>query len=404
VVEAMTPVVAEALEFDKLAATGPQALVELDERSAGISSWPSYREQFAVRSMHVARLVVGKTSDAGRGEVLGAVVAEYFEGTPVCDDLPGALAGIANAGARALSRFAPAAGRRPGRRLRRWYAAAVLAIGALLSAVEVPADISCQGVLEPAERQHVFAPSGGTVEEIFVAAGDRVTEGQPLLRLRSVELDASIAQLQGELASGDQRLDAIKRLRTMAPHLQLGEENRLNSEAAELRAKLDSVERQLTLRREEQARLTIVAPTSGTVSTADLQELLNRRPVAGGQVLLTLCRLDGPWRLELRVAESDGGLLGEGLAAQPELDVTFSSTSDPFTDHKARLQAMPLATRFTPEAGSYLVVHADCRSEQGPYDGGEVVARIHAGSESLGSRLFGGIARVIRHRILFRWI
>ena len=51
-----------------------------------------------------------------------------------------------------------------------------------------------------------------------------------------------------------------------------------------------------------------------------------------------------------------------------------------------------------------LVVEADCEPSQAAYDGGEVVARIHAGSQSLGGRLFGGIARVVRHRILFRWL
>jgi hypothetical protein len=149
--------------------------------------------------------------------------------------------------------------------------------------------------------------------------------------------------------------------------------------------------------------LRIVAPASGTVSTSDLRELLEGRPVTRGQILLTVCRLDGEWRLELRVPESDGGRLAGALAGSPELGVTFSPASDPFVDHQARLRTLPPVARATPDEGTVLVVEADCPPGAVPYEGGEVAARIHAGSESLGNRLFGGIARVVRHRILFRW-
>jgi hypothetical protein len=184
----------------------------------------------------------------------------------------------------------------------------------------------------------------------------------------------------------------------------LGKLKDLESEADELDKKLAGLRRQSAVRKEERTRLKIVAPTSGTVSTSDVRELLDGRPVAQGQILLTVCRLDGPWRVELRVPESDGGRLADALAGGAELGVTFSPASDPFVDHEARLRTLPPVARSTTDEGAVLVVEADCRTGQAEYDGGEVTARIHAGSESLGSRMFGGIARVIRHRLLFRWL
>jgi hypothetical protein len=405
-VEAMARVVAEALGGGARTADGVVELAAPAGQAVESTVWTAYRTRFGVRTMIVAPLNLGDRSE-GRGVPAGAIVAEFLEASPN-EDSSRVLAETARTGARAAA-LHDSHGRRPGlRRLlgrRRLVAAAVVATVGILLAIPMPADVACRGVLQPAEKQNVFAPSLGVVEEIFVDDGGRVAEGQMLLRLRSVALETESTRLQGELAAGQRRLAAVMRLRTLGRKPSTGRDDdpALQAETVELTKKLEALERESAICERELAGLTIYAPTSGIVSTSNLRELLNQRPVARGQVLLTICRLDGPWRLELQAAESDGGRLAGALEARSELEVDFSRASDPFTDHRARLVAGPLVARTTPEGKTVLVVEAECESGAAPYEGGEVVARIHTGNASLGSQMFGGIGRMIRHHVLFRW-
>ena len=56
----------------------------------------------------------------------------------------------------------------------------------------------------PVRHVDLSAPAGGgVVSEVLVAEGDRVTEGQPLLRLDTTQLDAQVAAAQAAVAASD---------------------------------------------------------------------------------------------------------------------------------------------------------------------------------------------------------
>ena len=80
-------------------------------------------------------------------------------------------------------------------------AVAVAVVAAVLFLILWPADYKLQakGTLEPVDRHNVFARINGVVDELKVDTDDRVTTGQPLARLRSTELDVSIAEASGQL-------------------------------------------------------------------------------------------------------------------------------------------------------------------------------------------------------------
>ena len=55
------------------------------------------------------------------------------------------------------------------------------------------------GILQAKSRAAVVAGVAGYVEDVLVESGDRVAEKQPLIRLRSVQLDSSVRALEAKL-------------------------------------------------------------------------------------------------------------------------------------------------------------------------------------------------------------
>ncbi len=75
----------------------------------------------------------------------------------------------------------------------RWGLVAVLVYAAYFGLVQpYPLTIEAEGVLEPAVLQTVFANLDGYAEELLVDDGQVVVAGQPLIRLRSPELDLRV--------------------------------------------------------------------------------------------------------------------------------------------------------------------------------------------------------------------
>ncbi|NEQ99837.1 MAG: HlyD family efflux transporter periplasmic adaptor subunit [Cyanothece sp. SIO2G6] len=61
------------------------------------------------------------------------------------------------------------------------------------------------------ERQSVRSPIPAVIEEFYVAPGDKVSVGQPLLKLNSRELDTEIASLQERLAHAHEQFHEAQR-------------------------------------------------------------------------------------------------------------------------------------------------------------------------------------------------
>ena len=80
---------------------------------------------------------------------------------------------------------------------------------------EVVQTVAAAGVLEPAGRTTVTAPSGGEIEVLEVADGDRVEAGDPLFALRSDSLEQQLEQAEaavetvGTLAGGADGLAGV---------------------------------------------------------------------------------------------------------------------------------------------------------------------------------------------------
>lgn len=270
---------------------------------------------------------------------LGLLVAEQFR-EPLSDLQRETLRRMLGPSTTAL-RNADRVSHIPGHRLwfrladRRWLArwtptalaaAAVLAsvIGALLL---IPADIRlrARGELIPANRRDVFAPRDGVVSAVLVDSGQRVTAGQPLLELRSTDLDLETQRVEGELDLARQRLAVAQSERLQ---LRSGDaesrarERRLTAEVDQFQQQADAHQKRLDMLRLHREELIVRAPIAGQVLTWNTAQRLTGRPLRRGESLLTVADIDGDWQAEVRVPSRQAGR----LLAHHRPPVTFAPT------------------------------------------------------------------------------
>jgi hypothetical protein len=142
-----------------------------------------------------------------------------------------------------------------------WMAvlAAIGAVAAALAFVPATLEIAAEGRFVPRTRTRVFAPVDAVVERILIAHGAKISAGQPLVELRSPELEIEIEQVSGELATTRKEMAALEtaRLRATLPNEETETDvSTVAAKLAALRELAASLERRLELRPElETARL-----------------------------------------------------------------------------------------------------------------------------------------------------
>lgn len=371
---------------------------------------------------HARRLIVVPLA-VGKGDVVGVLTAEQI--APARDGgdaalghvsslAPHAATALANAARydalplRFLSvvpgalRAVTAARNLPKTAVVSGLLATMLAVLTLLPwdfTVEAP------GTLQPVVRRDVFATVDGTVERIFVQSGDRVAAGDPLVALRSHELDFAEADLVKRINETEQELLNAERLYNQGRTLTPDEQARLPAQIALLEQRRESLRREAALLAEKRGRLRITSPLDGQVATWNVVELLDQRPVRQGQVLLNLVAPDGDWEVEVRLPEDR---LGSVVEAQRDdkaaLDVTFATATEPGRAYRGTIASVGPAAEPYGDEGNVVRVRTaiDKRQLAELHPGADVRVRIHCGSRSLGYVMFHDVWNFVQSRILFR--
>jgi multidrug resistance efflux pump len=347
----------------------------------------------------------GSNDDSDRADVAnsdlgaGALVVETFDNTPRPDLRPRAEevcrhAALAIRNSEQYSRI-PGGwiwqcfhDRVPRRRSRVWFgaAAACLAIGCLLA---MPANlhVTAQGQLIPVQRREVFAVVEGLVDQVHIQHGDFVKRDQPLVQLKSPEIERQRHELFGHIQATRKRLVAAKvsrgddhaarRSTADRRHESAGEEGALEQRLAGLEAEYAIILRQ-------QRDLLVVSPIAGQVVTWNIEQRLQSRPVQPGNRLLTVADVGGDWGLELYIPETQVGHAVRAFAEQGrQLPVTFvlDSTAEV---HTGNLAAIASATRYDETWGNHVLasVTVDKTSLPDARPGALVRARILCGRRS----------------------
>jgi putative peptide zinc metalloprotease protein len=202
----------------------------------------------------------------------------------------------------------------------------VAAAGAalVLAGFVVPWTMKARGaaVVEPTLRTWVRVPEPARVDAVWVAEGDTVRSGQPLVRLRAEDLDVALAGAQATVAALEREVaaarNATQRLR-----------------AAELA--LASRKSELRVLEDRAARLQLAAPFDAVVVTPHT-DLLVGAGVERGAELIELWA-PASRRLRIRLAQRDVAHVGSGDA------VTVRFASWPGADFRGVVESLRPATQ-----------------------------------------------------------
>lgn len=362
----------------------------------------AYGAHAHAKALAVVPLERRRTAD-GPGELVGAIVVEQFFANDFRTGVAQRVEAVARHAALALgnaldcrgmfslpivkaARLERAVAEFP--KLKRWSARLAMAAVplAVLLLLPAPFKLPARGALQPAQQQ-IFAPVDGEVEEVFVEHGQAVVAGQPLVRLRNDDLSAELVAHRGRLAAVREQMDSYRRLRSEA--------ERTSADQTEVVAKLQSLEneeqyltRVLALREQDLDRLVVRAPGAGEVVTWGLRARLLRRPVSRGQLLLAVGNPQGPWRLELEMAEGRVGKLEAAWRRSPEgLPVEYVLATDPGRSHAARLADIERLAQTDPLEGSVVRLRATLDEQDlpaHPRPGAGATAKIRCGWRPLG--------------------
>jgi putative peptide zinc metalloprotease protein len=316
----------------------------------------------------------------------------------------------------------------PGRlgKVVRWrmYTTIAVIVGAIVAIcfVPLPSHIYCPLEVQARGAKSVYVDEEGTLKEVLVKPGDRVTEGQVLAKLENSDVDISIAELIGQRSVLSAQLEGLRRASY--------EDLRAGSQINPVVEALDRVTEQLDKRQLDKGKLTLVAPQAGTVLPPPLVQEhkgdAGQLPTWSGspfepenlgaflQKGNKLCQVGDPRRLEARLVIDQGdfdfvrrGQRVEILLAQSAQDKYISSIERLGTDtvksspeHLSSLHGGQLPTQMGPDGVARPLSPVFDALVPLPEDGQGLIriglvgqAKITTAPRTLGSRLWRYLAK-----------
>ena len=278
-----------------------------------------------------------------------------------------------------------------------------------LSLVPAPLRVEATGSLQPQSRRHLFAPTDGVVQKLLVReAGQPVTEGETLIELRDPQLQFEMQRVLGDLETARKQLAGIEaeRLHTdRASRGDLRDAAQRSAEEESLKKLIEGLERQRSVLLAREKELSVQSPLAGQVLTWDVEQLLQSRPVARGQILLTLADLGGPWVLELEIPDDQIADVTEAMkSGEAPLTARFILATAPEVRYLGTLEQVAPATDVHGAEGptvSAVVFPEDQDMMRTLRPGASVVAKIDCGQKSLLYVMLRGLFRAVRTHLLF---
>ncbi len=384
----------------------------------------AYLDESHARGLGILPLRAGEGREESAGaKIVGGLVVERFFG-PADEALRNTATTLATHSAlavqnalaveklplaRLLRRLGAVGGALRGRRLAACALGLAAAVALVAALALVPADFSVEarGELQPLATRDLFAPDDAVAGELRAQSGSRVAANQVVLALRKPALELELKRVWGELQTATKRLAAVESeqlLNRREDETQRKRYTELTAQQEELRALLASLESQHAILRQQQSELEVRSPIAGELLTWDAEQLLAARPVARGQVLLTVADLGGPWHLELRIPERRMLHLAQARRdSDGPLDVSFALATNPAQVLWGKLDRVGGRTEITETDGAVVLATAGIDGEKVPArgPGAGVVARIHCGRRAVGYVWLHDLIDAVRTWFLF---
>lgn len=299
--------------------------------------------------------------------------------------------------------------------------AVLLALSAAALFAPLPYYVECPLTLEPRGATNVYVSVPGTLQAIHVAGGDAVRAGQPLVTLASVDVELTLAQLEGQREELVAKVDDLRRRQYQDAEAAM--------EVAEVEESLAALDEQLAQRRRDCARLQVIAPADGVVlppartesPARDPAELdtWSGTPLAQANIGATLdegvlvCRVGQPQMLQavIDVDQSQVEFIRPEQTVYLKLDALPGDTFVGRIGEVAQLEREPEETAASGQAAAkrkaagahgkvlttkYQASAALDDQEQLLFAAATGTARIHAGQLTVGQRLWRYASQTFR--------
>ena len=258
---------------------------------------------------------------------------------------------------------------------------------ALLAFVPAELKIPVSGTLVTAKTQKLFSPTDAVTDEVLVQNGERVSAGDPLIRLRSAKLDLLSEQIKGELLVARTELSIAEASRSSSGRA--SDSASLSSTASKqevLKARIRGLSTQERLVSKQLEALVVRSPIDGVVDRWDIDQSLAHRVVAHGEYLLDIVSPEEGWEIQLDIPESDSGYV---IAAYQKRTVECSLHLSSATENEFsnRLDSLDQATIIDRVGQPVLrgTVHVnDTVSTESFRIGATVHGSIQCGKQSIG--------------------
>jgi hypothetical protein len=269
-------------------------------------------------------------------------------------------------------------------------------------------ELEGKGTLEPVIRRNIFAPNSGIISSLFVEPGSLVEVGDPLAQMTSEELEYEIEAARGRRNKANQELAAAETaLLRNSGRLNDVEKTQLAGRQAELRVEITSLDKQLALLEARREALLITSDIAGEVIDWDLENLLLRRHVQIGQIIMHVVDPSDEWELEIKMPEDRMGYIiraQEQLGDQP-LKVTFFVATDPGVEMTGTVKEIHGRAEAVGEEGNMVKLWVQIDKAllpSAPRPGASVTAKVDCGKRAIGFVWFHDVWAFIQSRILFR--
>jgi hypothetical protein len=361
-----------------------------------------------------------KTDPMAQPRVIGALIIEQIEDSRPREGLPQRIEVVSEHSALALTNvlehnelFLMPVWRAIGKS--RWLVEArqlpwtitagvgLVALTAFLCLFPAHFEVTGKGTLQPSIRRQVFADVDGDVREVLVDHGVKVTKGQPLVKLRSIELESQIEEASGKLQEATKEYLAVSQQRSGAA-LKQADLFELQGKEATLEAQIKSLQRQLELLKIKQSKLVVTSPIDGEVMTWHLHDTLIHRPVKIGDMLVTVVAPQGEWELEVKVPEEQMGFLADAQQQfGPNLPVEYITETNPGAKHQGKVEEVHRNAQVRGEEGNTVLVEVAINKDDVPdrRPGAGVKAHIDCGMSPIGYVWFHQLVSFVQKRIIF---
>lgn len=134
---------------------------------------------------------------------------------------------------------------------------AIGALGSFVGYVPLPHYVWATFTVRPQAAQMLIVPQAGQIEQVFIREGDRVRAGTTIAVLTNKELEVELEELQGQLA----RLRSDRTAFEFISSVQVDSARKI----AETVAQIHSVQRQIEVKQQQLAQLSVIATRDGVL-------------------------------------------------------------------------------------------------------------------------------------------